>query len=462
MQKVKSIFSTKWAKTLCVLAALYAVAVATYIYIETGKPSGAHDFHAYWYAGHFVIQRHDPYAAFYAGEQPELPIKYLDGVIVDHYPVAQTSLEAAPTNTPLMVLLLTPFSFFSWNVAKHLFVVINLFLMLVTGWIVLRLLPFADVKLSPSNELLLFLAYFDLSATRIAIENGQTTLSVFLFMLLALLYAKKSWRITGVSLGIALSKYSLSLPVFLFFVYKRKLKIVLLAITVQILGVLALATIAKTSPFAIVTENVRLFFDILNQPGVFVNLSSILNAVTQNSFLAQISVFVMSAFVFVLFFLWLRGRKLKNVSDEVMDFHILTILFLWTILVGYHRIYDTLILIFFFVLAFKGLAYPNIWKLNTSERILLMVFIAVTPLIMILPDRLVDKVIPSYYGTISTVVSSALFIAMLIVSMLLTRRYMQNRRTEIISVPINSFSALNQSSQSLFIENKLSEPSKNA
>lgn len=462
MQKVKSIFPSKWAKTLCILAGLYAVAVATYIYIETGKPSGGRDFHAYWYAGHFVIQRHDPYAAFYAGEQPELPVRYLDGVTVNQYPVAQTNLEAAPTNTPVMVLLLTPFSYFSWNLAKHLFVIINLLLMLLTGWMVLRLLPFAGVKLSRSNELLLFLAYFDLSATRIAIENGQTTLSVFLFMLFAILYAKKSWRITGLSLGIALSKYSLSLPVFLFFVYKRKLKILLLAVSVQLVGVLGLATIAQTSPVVIVMENVRLFFDILNQPGVFVNLASILNAITQNSLLAQTAVFVMTAFVFVLFFLWLRGRKLKNTSDEVMDFHILTILFIWTILVGYHRIYDTLILIFFFVLVFKGLAYPNIWKLNTGERTVLIAFIALTPLIMILPDRLVDKVFPSYYGMISTAVSSVLFIVMLVVSMLLTRRYMQNRRMEIISETVNSFSVINRPSPNLFAENKLSEPSENA
>src|SRR5690349_83322 len=456
MQKVKSVFPTKWAKVFCIFAGLYALAVAAYIYIETGKSSGARDFHAYWYAGHFVIQGHDPYAAFYAGDQPELPIKYLDGVTVNQYPVAQTNLEAAPTNTPLMILLLTPFSYFSWNVAKHAFVVINLLLMLVTGWIALRLLPFAGVRLSPSNELLLFLAYFDFSATRIAIENGQTTLTVFLFMLLALLYAKKSWRITGFSLGIALSKYSLSLPVFLFFVYKRKLKILFLAVSVQVLGVLGLAAIAKTSPIAIVMENVRLFFDILNQPGVFVNLSSILNAVTQNSFLAQISVFVMSALVFVLFFLWLRGRKLKNTNDEVMDFHILTILFLWTILVGYHRIYDTLILIFFFVLVFKGLAYPNVWRLNSSERNLLIGFVAVTPFIMILPDRLVDKAIHSYYGTASTAVSSVLFIVMLMISMLLTRRYMQNKRTGTIPIPVNSFGALNRPSPNLFAESKLS------
>ena len=60
---------------------------------------------------------------------------------------------------------------------------------------VLLIMPFAYV-------------YFDLSATRIAIENGQTMLLVFLFILLALFFANKSWQIGGLSLGIALSKYA--------------------------------------------------------------------------------------------------------------------------------------------------------------------------------------------------------------------------------------------------------------
>ncbi len=434
MKEKKSILPARWAQLICIVAGLYAVAVAIYLLVETGKPSGSRDFHQFWYAGHFVRQGLDPYEAFFAREQPQLPVRYLDGVIVDQYPVAQPNLAMAPTNTPVMVLLLTPFSFFSWNVAKWMFLVLNLILMAVTGWLALRRIPFAGVQLARIDELLLFLVYFDLSATRIAIENGQTALIVFLFMLLAILYAKRSWQVAGLALGVALAKYSLSLPVFLFFLYKKNFRVLLLAVFLQGLGVLALAAITQSSAVTIVMENVRLFVEIFNQAGVYINLASQFDLLTPNQLIRQIPVLLMTLLVFVLAFLWLRRRKAAvSSSDEVMDFHILTMLFIWTMLVGYHRLYDTLILIFFIVLVVKGLAYPNLWKLSTRERAMLMALMAAIPPILILPERIVDYVFPTYYGPVSNGVTAALFVLMLVASMFLLRRYLQNRRTEMIT-----------------------------
>ncbi len=221
---------------LCTLAGLYAITVIAYIFIETGKPLGARDFHQFWYAGHFILQRHDPYAAYFAGEQPRLPIRYLDGVTINQYPVARPDLEITPSNTPTMLILLTPLAYFSWNDAKWSFMLINLVLMLITGWLVLRYISFGGIRLALPDEILIFLVYFDLSATRIAIENGQTTLLVFLLMLITLLSMERSWFGSGLSLGVALSKYSLSLPVFLFLIYKKKFEALLVTIGVQILG----------------------------------------------------------------------------------------------------------------------------------------------------------------------------------------------------------------------------------
>jgi hypothetical protein len=347
--------------------------------------------------------------------------------------VAQDGLEIAATNTPVMVLLLTPFSLISWTLAKWMFLVVNVGLMLATGWLAIRHLPFAGVTLASLDELLLFIIYFDLSATRIAIENGQTTLTVFLFMLLAIIYAKRSWQIAAIALGIALSKYSVALPVFLFFLYKRNFKISLGAVVIQALGVLALAGIAGTSPVTVAMENVRLFFDILNQPGVYLNLSSILQILTPNQVLGQLAVVLMTAIVFVLFFLWARRRKVKTpvADDEIMDFHVLALLFVWTLLAGYHRIYDAVILIVFVILVFKGIASPTIWRLSSLEKTLLMIYTAAVPAVLIVPERLVDKVFPSYYGRLSTSVTSIFFIMMLIISMLLLRRYALVRRTEV-------------------------------
>ena len=425
MNTAKPIFPLRWTQVMCILAGIYAVTVVLYIFNETGKPLGSRDFHQFWYAGHFILQGRDPYAAYFAGEQPRLPIRYLDGVVVTQYPVAQGDLTIIPSNTPAMLLLLTPFSLFSWGVAKWIFLFINLVLMLVTGWLVLRRIPFGGVRLARIDEVLVFLVYFDLSATRIAVENGQTTLFVFWLMLIALLFARRSWQIAGSALGVALSKYSLSLPVFLFFLYKRKFRLLLLAIAIQLFGLLGLSAIGRTSPVTIVMENIQLFSQLFDQPGI--HLARFFEIFTKNQLLTEIPVVIMTMLVFIPLFFWLRGlTSITEAGEDVLDLHLLTILFAWTMLVAYHRLYDTLILLFFIVLVFKGLAYPNVWKLNPGNRTMLLAYLAIAPLIWILPARIVDKALPHYYGTNSDAVTTIFFLVMLALSMFLLRRFLQN------------------------------------
>ena len=179
-------------------------------------------------------------------------------------------------------------------------------------------------------------------------------------------------------------------------------------------------------------ENLRLFLQLFDQPGV--HLARFFERFTSNHLLTEIPVLIMTVLVFFPLFLWLRKHKVTtSASEEVIDFHLLTILFIWTMLVAYHRLYDTLILIFFAVLVFKGLAYPDIWNLDSQQRKGLLTFLAITPLILILPARLVDKVIDGYYGTISDAVTTILFVVMLVISMRLLRRFLHVMHAQTIS-----------------------------
>lgn len=444
MRNPKPPITGKWGKYLCVVTAAYAVIVLGYLLVETAKPLGSRDFHQFWYAGHFIIQGRDPYAAYFAGEQPRLPIQYLDGVVVDRYPVAQGHLTIIPSNTPLMLLLLTPFSFFSWVTAKWMFLILNLILMLLTGWLVLRRIPFEGVKLSRVDEALIFLVYFDLSATRIAIENGQTTLIVFFLMLVALLYVGRSWKIAGSALGIALSKYSLSLPLFLFFIYKKNFRILLLAMAVQALGLLGLSAVTRSSPVTIIQENIRMLIQLFDQPGI--HLARFVEIFIQNRILIEIPVLIMTFLVFMLTFMWSHASTSKqSISEEILDFHVLTVLFTWTMLVAYHRLYDSLILVFFIILFFKGNTVPGIWKFTPGQRIAFSVMMAILPIIFIIPARLVDKVIPGYYGTRSDAVTTLSLLILLIVSMLLLHRFLQNAPAQTVSRRINLHGIRNDS-----------------
>ena len=422
----------RWMKLLCAMGAVYAVIVAIYIFTETAKPLGSRDFHQFWYAGHFILQERDPYEVFFAGEQPHLPIHYVDGVTVAQYPVAQADLEITPSNTPAMLLMLTPLAYFSWESAKWLFLFINLILMLLTGWLALRHIPFGGVKLTPFEELAIFLVYFGFSATRIAIENGQTTLFVFLLMLTSLIVWKRAWYLSGIALGLALSKYSLSIPVFLFFLYKREFRTLLMAIIVQMVGILGISEISGGTPAKVIIENVMLFFRLFDQPGV--HLSRWFEFISDNPFLALIPSLVMTALVFIPISLWLQRKSPGTPQEEqVLDFHVLTILFIWTILVAYHRLYDTLILIFFIILIFKGLAVPSYWGISDNTRRVLLAFMAVIPLILILPARIVDLLLPFYYGRVSDGVTTVLLVVMMVISMFLLWRYLQNMQVKIIS-----------------------------
>jgi hypothetical protein len=425
------ILPSRWMLLFCAAAAAYAVCVTAYLLTETEKNLGARDYHQFWYAGQFVIQHRDPYEAFFNGEKPNLPIHYTDGVTVDQYPIAQYGLERTPSNTPAMLLLLTPLAHFSWWTAKWSFFVINILLMLATGWLAMRHVPFGGVKLPRFQEILIFLIYFDFSATRIAIENGQTTLLVFLLMLIALIFYERAWYAAGLALGLALSKYSLSLPVFLFFLYRRDFKVILLAMAAQMAGVAGMAALSGVTPARIIDENIMLFFRLFDQPGV--HLSRWFEFISSNHFLTVIPSMVMTALIFIPMFLWLQRTPRGTVEqEEIRDFHVLTVLFLWTILVAYHRLYDTLILIFFILLVFKGLRHPEIWDVSQRVRDLLIAFMAVLiPLILILPARIVDLLVPFYYGRMSDFITTVLLVVMLAISMFLLWRYLQNMKLNI-------------------------------
>ena len=432
MKSVQTILPINWIKFFCVAAAIYAVSVAAYLFNETGKPLGARDYHQFWYAGQFIIQERDPYEAFFDGERPNLPIHYADGVTVSQYLVAQADLEITPSNTPVMLLMLTPFAYFSWWTAKWSFLVLNISLMLTTCWLALRYIPFGGVKLPRIQELLIFLIYFDFSATRIAIENDQTTLLVFLLMPIALIFSKRAWVVAGLALGLALSKYSLSIPIFLFFLYQKNFKVLLLAVAVQLAGVIGIAALSGGTPVKIVSENIKLFFRLFDQPGV--HLSRWFEFISNNHLMTLIPSLIMTALVFIPMLLWLHKTPPGTAEEqEIRDFHLLTILFIWTILVAYHRLYDTLILIFFVILIFKGLARPAIWDLSNRGRNALLVFMAVfIPLILILPARIVDLVLPFYYGRVSDFITTILLVIMLVISMFLLWRYLQNMQLKII------------------------------
>jgi hypothetical protein len=392
---------------------------------KTLAADGGTDFHSYWYYGHFVRQGANPYRAFFAGEEPSLPVKYLDGVTTETLPIAQPDLARTPANTAPMVLLLSTFSFVSWTWAKVLWMLSNLLLTVAIPWLVIRLLPDGNA-MGPTQKLLICFAFYGLQGTRIANWTGQTTLFVFSLMLGTLLTLEKNWLVPGVMLGFALSKYSLALPVFIFVLCRQKYRVVGASLTVQVVGLLTVSFLGKDSPALLLKDYSLMARRHTSLPGI--HLASLF---PPGSVLPYVVIFVGTLISGGLLWVWLSrfnepsrsrntlaGRQCSD-QDSAVSFeklHLLAILALWSLLVVYHRVYDTATVILFIALVVYGLARPGLWRLSRGKNAL-MIFLMVFVLVMCFPPSIMDFVLPQnlmpdWYQIVSNVTTLTLVLTL--------------------------------------------------
>jgi hypothetical protein len=345
---------------------------------------GGVDFHAYWYAGLFIRQAQDPYAAFFAEKEVASPLNFLDKDTPQMYQ-APVGLSVVPANTAPIALLLTPLAWFSWPTAKTIWFIINIILALLLPWLAFRALPDTE-RLAWTDRLLAVLAFYAMTSTRRALDTGQTTLLILSFMVGALLLARKNWAIAGIMLGIALSKYSVALPVFLFFFYQRQFRLLITALIVQFGAVLSLAVMTATSPLAIVESYQRLLLQHLHGKGI--HLGQLLpSGSSWQLIVPALGTLLLLAWVGQV--LWVKRGQARlhsdTSSDTFYDWHILTILSLWTLLVVYHRLYDIVLVLFFLILIVIGFRWQAAWRLLRREKFFLSLFAIGIIFVFILP-----------------------------------------------------------------------------
>lgn len=389
---------------LIVLLAVYALMVFGYIIFGTLEAEGSIDFHAFWYSGQFILRGMDPYQAIFSDIQ---------------LPMRQPGLEIRPSNSAPMLLVITLFSLLPWMEAKLVWLVANFLLSFLCFYLVERCIPFPGRSLDRSSRILIFLIFFDLSPTRIAIENGQTTLFVFALMVLSVLMAKRSWFLAGCLLGLALSKISVSILVVLFFLYHRNYRILATAVLFQILGFAAIALLSGNSIIQVLTEYLRLFISLSDQQGIH------LAALMRGNPYAVILPIVMTLVIALCFYIWLfRDKASQNVDARVFDIHLLTIFTLWTLLVAYHRSYDALLLLFLIVLFFKSAYQVDVWGLSSQMRTVLTLGGGIGLALMIIPARIVDMFIPGVYGPLTNGIPAVILLVFLSTLMVLFRRFL--------------------------------------
>lgn len=398
-------------RLIILLMAVWSTISFFRIITNTIDKDGGNDFHNLWYSGHFILQGTDPLYATFNKVDVNLPLKYLDGKSVLALPVAQAGLSKVPVNTAPLQLITSLFSFFSWPVAKILWMVVNLVCILVIPWLVIQLLP--EQQTLGKFRVLIYLSFWTLVATRNGAGLGNPALFVFTGMLLSVILYKKHWLLAGIALGIALSKYSLSIPILIFFLYKKNFKVIAVTLLTQIISLLVLAWITWTNPFTILSEYVQIFLWVAGHGQGGIQLSVYLSNQLETVFLvaAAFSIGVLGIMIW-----WVKnGNRFRVIQENpLVDLLVLVILTSWGLLVLYHREYDCIVLIIFWGVLITLLRRNQLVNNpNLKKAVLITLVFSVAWLSR--PGSILDLFFPGIYST--TVVIATKFITTLILSL---------------------------------------------
>ena len=369
-----------------VLMVFLAAASIGRVLTRTNGPSSL-DFHSYWYAGHFIWDRADPYSSALATAEPRLPVHYWDGVVQTSGSVIQPGLITLPGLTATGVLFLAPLAQFSWPTASTIWLGANLGMLFAITWACARY--FGQHLLSRRGIFFLCLLC-SLIATREALETGQSTLFTFGLTAFGMALIHESQLLGGLPIGIGFSKITLAFPIVFPLLYLRKLWVICIAGLVQVAGVFVLAWIAYAHPWDIIEKQIA-----IGKVHLGMNAGMQLTQGILRGHPISFGLFVISGLT-MLGLLSTRLVREYPIRDQdpptrlrawilfaaVMMFNLLTI---------YHRRYDYVAgIVFFAPLVFTlGTSLESLWAPSANERRAVIVLAVIIASIWILPLYLV-------------------------------------------------------------------------
>lgn len=297
------------------------------------------DLYSYWNPARLLLDGADPYSAVLSGDLTA------SGDLGEGQ--GQEDLVSVPANAPLMLVLLSPLALVPWPVARVIWAAVNTVLALILPVLALGLLR---RKQSLWFQASICLAFYAMLPTRNAISNGQTTLLVFAAALLAITLAPKNQWLAGILFGVALSKYSLVLPLALWFLAFGFARTLATALALQSIGVLIPAILTGTSPIILLLEYSRIAISHNDRLGDL-DLPSLFGRWGIPAFLGIAASVAGAAISCAVLWRWYRvfrghDRAADHASNEAADrVLLLAALFVTTLPFVYHRVYDAVVLI---------------------------------------------------------------------------------------------------------------------
>ncbi len=409
--------------TLTALTLWVAISLGRVIQ-QTLSSAGGNDLYTYWYAGHFLREGKDFYKSFIDNDLPTVPVRYLDREVDALDGVLFPGLSPAPATTAPVFFLLVPLAFLSWPVAKIVWLVINLAL--------LGAIPFLLVKVFPKKGwlnrwefLALMSALIGLTSTRFAAASGQITFLILDLILAAVLLADRKPWIAGLLLGMALSKYSLALGILILFtVIEPKPRLVIAVVLIQIAGIVGLMLLSGSGFLEIIGEYIRMALWHAGREGI--HLAAAFHA---EQYLLWIALVLTLAIGIPLAIWRLKkvGRRLNQSLSSLSRYHLVVILILWILLVGYHRAYDVMVAIVFFGLIAYLTKQPASWDLRRETQTSLKVFTVLALLLLMIPSgSVVRGLLPlsleTLWGEAANLTATTLISIFLVLAMVLLFR----------------------------------------
>ena len=400
---IESIWNNKFFKLSLVILLAGLTVFYTIPWIVTHsveKEYSGVDFQDYWYAGHYLRQGGNAYAAIFNDPNPnywdpripgsgdpnklpsseyllDLPIYYLDGQVAEGYPIAQTLIVApsitAPLNLPIQLL-----AWFSWPTARFMWMTFGLVFAAIIPWLALQLVD-KHSRLSLMDKLIFALFFYNFYGLRQSIMIGQQTLISLLLLTLALLF-RKNWLLSGLLLGFGVSKYSVGLPVFLYFFLRKEYRTILVAVLLQVLGILLIVPLEWGSPLETLVAYYKIFEVNYSQDGVY-----LLARFTESWVKVAVFLLVLGTVAYFVGKQYFRNRTLPEPQESALGLNDLNLITLAIFMTTYHRIHDMPFMIFFLLSAMAVMLDFKESIFTSTQKSILYVGMGILAAILVVP-----------------------------------------------------------------------------
>lgn len=262
---------------------------------------------------------------------------------LDAYGFEEYFKQMEANQFPSLLFLLFPYTLLTPLAARYAWLISNL---VFTGAMVWLLRKTFFKEMQAQVFYLLVLLMIAGTPWRNQIGVGQHTIFSFLFFLLAVYFTQREKTVlASLSLAVCYFKYTLTVPLALYFVYKRKWKELVISVSIHILLTIGAAFWLKESFLAMIIEPLKVSSALSGEGSM--DIGALMGG---------------SPYAFLLAGLVMAGLLLLSfVMPKDQEPLLVSILLLWSLIVTYHRSYDYFVMILPFCY-FNGLTNDRKWE----------------------------------------------------------------------------------------------------